>query len=170
METIHKRLSESQRIFFNNIYNCTDKEMYFYGSIMRPDYIPEKSDIDVDIFTDNMSSTIHKLCQLLDIEKTNFRSFILKIDNKIVHGFKTRYLNKEVNINTELSLYDEQYKSLVLHDHSSLFVLPLHITIVLCIVKFLYYYVGCISNQMYRRIKRFLMNANDEVSFVVLDS
>jgi predicted nucleotidyltransferase len=170
METINKKLSESQRVFFNNICNCTDKTMYFYGSIMRPDYISEKSDIDVDIFTDNMPSTIHKLCQLLDIEKTKFNPFILKIDNKIVRGFKARYVNKEININTELSLYDEKYKDLVLHDHSSLFVLPLHISIALCIVKFFYYYVGCIPNQTYRRIKRFLMNANDETKFVLLYS
>ena len=61
MEEINKKLTDKQREFFNNLSIYIDKPIYFYGSIYRVDYLPGKSDIDIDIFTDNESSTIQIL-------------------------------------------------------------------------------------------------------------
>ena len=61
MDDIKNNLTQNEEVFFENLSLYIDKEIYFYGSIWRHDYIKGKSDIDIDIFTDNESSTIQKL-------------------------------------------------------------------------------------------------------------
>jgi tRNA nucleotidyltransferase (CCA-adding enzyme) len=50
MEKINKRLTDRQKHFFNDLSIYINEPIYFYGSIYRTDYIPGKSDIDVDIY------------------------------------------------------------------------------------------------------------------------
>ena len=66
MDINHKKLTQPQRDMLNKISIYIDKPIYIYGSINRFDYIPNKSDIDIDIFTENESSTINILSNLLN--------------------------------------------------------------------------------------------------------
>lgn len=75
---INNRLTQNEKIFFDNLSNYIDKKIYFYGSIQRPDYIKGKSDIDIDIFTDNESSTIQKLCNFLNKKKVILEKYFIK--------------------------------------------------------------------------------------------
>lgn len=168
MEAIKNKLTSDEIIFFENMSMYIDKEIVFYGSIQRPDYIKGKSDIDIDIFTDNESSTIQQLCSFLDIQKYDFKKSVYKINDTMVYGSKVEYSDNSKNINVEISVYNEKYKNLVLYDHNNCRYLPFYITVVLYIIKFLYYNLGVMSNKMYKRCKRFLMNPNDEVKFVSL--
>jgi len=62
MEIINNnRLDDKQKIFFNRLKTCIGEPIYFYGSILRPDYTPKKSDIDICIYTDNIQATCMKL-------------------------------------------------------------------------------------------------------------
>jgi len=106
MIDINKRLTENQKDFFNKLSLYIDKPIYFYGSITRDDYIPGKSDIDVDIFTENESSTIHLLCNFLKIKKQDLRKSLYKINNNMVYGYKVKY-NDEIN-NTKTQLNNLQ--------------------------------------------------------------
>lgn len=169
MDVVNNRLNEKQRDFFRKFCNYTGEQIYFYGSIQRMDYIKGKSDIDIDIFTNNLPSLIHKISMFLNIEKHNFRKTIFKLGNNVIYGSKTMYINEENDIKVEISLYDEKYKSLVLADHKRGCNLPLYITIALYIVKVLYYEFGIISIDVYRRIKNILINS-DELRFIVLDN
>ena len=63
--------------------NYLETSLYFYGSIQRNDYVPDKSDIDVDLFTENINGTITKMQHFLDVDKTKFKKFIYKINNNI---------------------------------------------------------------------------------------
>jgi len=167
---INNRLTQNENIFFENLSKYIDKQVYFYGSIQRPDYVKGKSDIDVDIFTDNESSTIQKLCNFLNLKKSDFRKVFYKIDNTMVYGYKTKY-NDEINkINIELSVYNDKYKTIVLSDHANCNYLPFYITISLFIIKFFYYTLGIMPNNVYKRLKRFLMNKNDELKFILVDN
>ena len=107
MEEINKKLTDKQREFFNNLSIYIDKPIYFYGSIYRVDYLPGKSDIDIDIFTDNESSTIQILCNHLNINKSEFRKSFYKIDTTVVRGFKGKYKDETKNIDVEISRYNK---------------------------------------------------------------
>ena len=170
MDIVKDRLTENESVFFDKLSLYIDQEIYFYGSIQRPDYVKGKSDIDIDIFTENESSTIHKLCSFLHLKKSDFRKAVYKINNTVVYGFKSKYQDEVNNINIEISVYNNKYKMLVLYDHNNCRYLPIYVTIALFIVKFLYYTLGIISDKVYRRCKQFLMNPGDELKFIVVDS
>lgn len=166
--TIKNKLTLPEQIFVENLSMYIDKTIYFYGSILRSDYMKGKSDIDIDIFTDNSSSTIQKICNLLNIKKYEFKKFILKIDNTIVNGYKIKY--KAEFINTEISVYDEKYKNIILQEHNIAYNLPLYASIALFIIKQLFYNLKLISSKTYKNCKRFIMNKNGELKFIELES
>lgn len=170
METIKHKLTQNEEYFFENISKYIDKEIYFYGSIQRTDYIKGKSDIDIDIFTENENSTIYKLCNYLHIKRSEFRKIIYKTNNTLIYGYKTKYKDPDNKIDVEISVYNEKYKSLVLYDHNNGCFLPIYITIALIIVKFLYYNLGIISENSYKVCKQFLMNPNNELRFILVDN
>ena len=86
MDINHKKLTQNQRDILNQISIHIDKPIYIYGSINRLDYIPGKSDIDIDIFTENESSTINILSTLLNLNKIKFKKSVFKIDSTMVFG------------------------------------------------------------------------------------
>lgn len=170
MDITDKKLTQNQKDMLNKISIYLDKPIYMYGSIHRSDYIPGKSDVDIDIFTENESSTINILSNLLNLNKTNFRKSIFKIDSFMVFGYKTKYVDEANCINFEISIYNEKYKNIVLYEHNNGRFLPFYITIVLHIIKILFYNLNLISKKCYKRCKRFLMNPNDELKFIELDN
>lgn len=170
MDVVKTRLTQNEEIFFESLSLYIDKEIYFYGSIQRPDYVKGKSDIDIDIFTDNESSTVEKLCSFLGIKKSEFRKIVYKINNVMIYGFKTKYTDETKKINVEISVYNDKYKNVVLYDHNNCRYLPFYITIALFIIKFFYYTLGIMPDKLYKRCKQFLMNPNDEMKFILMDN
>jgi len=169
-DKINKRLTEYQKDFFDKLSVYIDKPIYFYGSINRNDYLPGKSDIDIDIFTDNESSTISMLCTYLNLNKSSFRKSLYKINSKMVYGYKGNYEDELNNIKVEISIYNNKYKYIVLQDQEDSRILPLYVTILLLIVKFLFYNLGVISKQTYAKCKRYLMNNGGELKFILVDN
>lgn len=170
MDINHKKLTQPQRDMLNKISIYIDKPIYIYGSINRFDYIPNKSDIDIDIFTENESSTINILSTILNLNKTNFSKILSKINSSLIFGYKTTYLDKVNGIKFEISIYNEKYKNIVLYDHNNGRFLPFYITSVLYIIKILFYNLNLISKKFYKRCKRFLMNPGDELKFIEFDN
>jgi predicted nucleotidyltransferase len=170
MEQINKKLTEKQKQFLNNLSIHIDKPIYFYGSIYRADYFPGKSDIDIDIFTDNETSTIQMLCNFLNINRNEFKKSFYKLDATLVRGFKGKYKDESNNINVEISIYNDKYKTIVLDEHNKGKSMPLYISILLIIVKFCYYNLGIISNDIYNYIKRIVMNPGAELKYILVYS
>ena len=169
MDINNKKLTQSQRDMLNKISIYIDKPIYIYGSINRMDYIPNKSDIDIDIFTENESSTINILSNLLNLNKTDFKKSIYKIGSFMAYGYKTKYLDEVNGIKFEISIYNEKYKSIVLYDHHNLD-FPFYKTFILYIIKILFYNLNLISKKNYSSCKNFLMHPNDENRFILLRS
>jgi len=173
METTKNKLSINEEIFFNSLKNYINKPIYFYGSIQRDDYLPQKSDIDIDIFTDNIDSTLHLLQNFLNLQKSDFKKSLYKMDktNTVIPGYKTKYVDPE-GLNVEISLYDEKYKTEILREHQSKFNLPFYITVVLLFFKLLYYNLNIIPLSWYSKWKKFVTNYcfdNNKAEFVILD-
>jgi hypothetical protein len=169
METTKNEITPEQRDFFDKLKNYINKPIYFYGSVQRNDYFPGKSDFDVDIFTDNESSTIYQLCNFLDLKKSDFKKFVYKINNEVVNGYKVNYKDETKHFKIEIGLYNEKFKEIVIKDHLKDFELPLYVSVILIILKFLFYKLEIISKQTYKRLKRFLMNDQDELKFIIVD-
>lgn len=176
METTRNKLTPYEKTFLNNLSEYLDTKLYFFGSIQRPDYLPGSSDIDVDIFTNNENSTIVKLMNFLNLERSSFKKFVWKLNNfndKLAHGYKVMYKNTERNFAVEFSIYNEKYKREVLYEHNDKKDIPFYISILLIIIKFLFYTLHIIPGDWYTQSKRFILSKmllKKDDHFVVIDT
>jgi predicted nucleotidyltransferase len=174
METTKNEMDVYSKIFFLKLGNYLDTQIYYFGSIQRNDYFPGKSDIDVDIFTDNVQSTIIKLQNFFGIEKYKFKRFVYKLHKtkKMVTGYKVKYEDPSNNFLTEISIYDEKDKEYVLIEHNSKALLPFYISWLLIILKTFYYKLGILSEDIYSYLKKiiidFMVEGEDD-EFVTID-
>ena len=174
METTKNEMDDYSKNFFNKLGNYLDVKIYYYGSIQRNDYFPGKSDIDVDLFTDNVSSIIIKLNNLLGVEKYKFKKFVYRLHktNKIVYGNKVKYEDPDNNFLTEMSIYDEKDKEAVLIEHNSKAILPFYVSWFLIILKTFYYNLGILSEDLYSYLKNIIMDfmvEGEDSEFVTTD-
>jgi len=104
METTKNEMDAYSRNFFFKLGNYLDTQIYYFGSIQRNDYFPGKSDIDVDLFNDNIQSKIIKLQNFLDVEKYKFKKFVYKLHKtkKVVYGYKVKYEDQTNNFFTKI--------------------------------------------------------------------
>ena len=160
METTKNKLTEYQTNFFNKLGNYLDTKIYFYGSIQRNDYFPKSSDIDVDVFTDSIESTIIKLQSFLKLERSDFSKFVYRLHktDKVVYGYKVKYKNLTNSFKTEISIYNEKDKEAVLIEHNFKTKLPFYISFFLVILKNLYYNLGILPKNIYIYIKKLIMD------------
>jgi predicted nucleotidyltransferase len=176
METTRNKLTPQEQIFFNKLSNYLDTKLYFFGSIQRGDYLPNSSDIDVDIFTENENSTITKLMNFLNVERNKFKKFVWKLNNfnnELVYGYKIMYKSAENKFSVEISIYNEKYKHKILYEHNDKKDIPLYATVLLIILKFLYYTLHIIPFSWYVKSKKFVLSKmlfKKDDHFVVIDN
>lgn len=174
METTINKMPDYAENFYQRLNNYLNNNVYFYGSVQRADYFPEDSDIDVAIFTDNVSSTLNKISCFLKKNKNEFKRFVIKLvnSNKIATGYKVMYVEPENNFKTEFSVYDEKYKNDILKECYLKNNLPLYSVFLLQILKLIYYKLNIISYETYSYLKDIAINkitGNSNGSFVILD-
>jgi hypothetical protein len=173
METVKNDLPIEVKMFFNELKQYIDKPLYFYGSIQRNDYLPNHSDIDIDIFSDNINSTLTKLQYFLRVKKSKFKKIIWKQSEKegqrqgqgqdegLIYGYKIFYKNNQLgnfHFSSEISIYDIHYKSAVLSQHRKKMNIPFYISWLLIFVKFLFYNIHIINYNTYKNIKHYLLS------------
>jgi hypothetical protein len=178
METTRNKLSPYETVFFDKLSNYLNTKLYYFGSIQRYDYFQGISDIDVDIFTDNVSRTISQIKNYLNIGKNSITKFFYKIDKedskyKLVNGYKIGYKDHKNSLNVEFSIYNEEIKEDVLAEHNRKNTLPYYVTFFLVIIKYLFYVFSIIPTSVYKFCKNFLMNTcidGKDAEFVVVDN
>jgi predicted nucleotidyltransferase len=173
METTKNEMSEYEKHFFNKLSNYLDTKIYFYGSIQRSDYFPGSSDIDVDIFSDNMSTTISKLQHFFAVKHNEFKKVVYKLrtSNKIVHGYKFKYNDPLNKLNTEFSIYDEKYKDVILMEHGSRLTMPFYTSWILIILKYFFYNLGILPKEYFIYLKNLAIDSIDgkNAIFIVIE-
>jgi hypothetical protein len=169
MESTKNKISPETQMFFDKLSNYLDTKLYYYGSVQRDDYVDGKSDIDVDIFTSDEKGTTLKLQSFLNLPQSKFKRVVnrLHTTNKIVYGQKVKY--NRGGINAEFSVYNERNKADILLEHNSKSVLPWFISLLLIILKFVYYRLCLLPTSWYIYWKNGLMNSvNDyDAKFVI---
>lgn len=132
----------------------------FYGSALRGDFVPNKSDLDIAIFTDNASDTIVKLQSFFGA--VSVKHVVWKLNQHLIHGHKINTVlrgNDHQQYDCELSIYGTQYKSIVVADYRKGLDVPLIPFVMLCVVKWLHYIVPVLSPPMYAHCKRFILDS-----------
>ena len=61
----------------------------------------------------NLPFFINEWETFLNLNKTDFKKSIFKIDSFMVFGYKTKYLDNSNDINFEISIYNEKYKKIM---------------------------------------------------------
>lgn len=162
METIHanNKLSEHAASFFNRLRDYLETPVYFYGSILRSDYVDGHSDIDTDIFTDNEGRTISQMSAFLHIPTRKFKKIIWRsrITNRLIYGHKVMYDDTENSLKVEFSIYNEKNKEEILTTHLSKSNLPTYASVILWILKTLFYHLHLISIENYRFLKNITLS------------
>ena len=84
METTKNELPKNAKDFFYKLSDYLDTKFYYFGSVQRTDYVAGKSDIDIDIFTENEHSIITKMQHFLGVSKKEFKLCVMNfaIKNK----------------------------------------------------------------------------------------
>ena len=159
METTKNKLPKDVYLFLNNLKTYLGTTLYFYGSIQRSDYM-SGSDLDICIFTDNEISTIEKMSHYLNIPNYKFKKTISKYndDLAIIYGHKLMYDFSELSLPIEFAIYNEKNKKNVLNEHNSKVDLPFYISVLLLIIKTIYYRFHLINIKTYKKIKRFIFS------------
>lgn len=155
MNNIPTILPKKTQDLFRKIENDLDTELYFYGSVTRSDYVPNKSDIDVAIFSDNEYSDMSKLQHILHAKKSNFDKIVWKLNGNMIYGYKI----KIKDINCEISVFNNDFKEILLDEYTkpnknqSIFVYCL-----IYILKTFYYQIPLLPKKTYIELKRYIMN------------
>jgi hypothetical protein len=172
METTKNELPQNIKNFFYHLSEYLDTKFLYFGSVQRSDYIPGKSDIDIDVFTDNEYSLMTKMQHYLHVSKKDFKKVAWIIKDTPIYGYKLQYQNKKENINAEFSIYNEKFKDVILAEHNSKKLLPFYVTFILYILKFFYYQFPILDKKTYDYLKRILINNivrnGEDAKFLVL--
>ena len=110
---------------------------------------------------------------LLNVSKQDFKKFVSKPLKKqgIIHGYKLKYKEPENNFKTELSVYDIKYKDDILYEHGRKQNLPFIVSMMLIIIKFLYFNICIIPKNIYLDLKNYIVDLVDDdyKGFVAFD-
>jgi predicted nucleotidyltransferase len=171
MNKIRNDFNPNLKKFFINLQNYLDTELYFYGSVNRSDYVHNKSDIDIAIFTDNEYSIMTKLQHYLHVKHDAFDKIVWKLEGTIVYGYKIK-CDKHTNSKCEIAIYNNDFKEIILKDMRKYNSIPFHIGILLFILKTLHYTFPILSSKTYSAYKRVVFNQiminKKDTSFVLL--
>jgi predicted nucleotidyltransferase len=157
MNTIRDDFPKDVKLFFKKLNHYLDTDLYFYGSVNRTDYVHDKSDIDIAVFTDNEYSIMTKLQHFLHVNKNAFDKVVFKLEGKMVYGYKIK-CEKYINIKCEIAIYNNDFKDILLNDMKRYQSLPVYISILLFMLKSIYYTFPIISQKTYSEYKRYLFN------------
>jgi hypothetical protein len=170
----YNRLPDKTVELLRRIELTTQCPLYFYGSVQRIDYIPNKSDIDIDIFTDNVSQVLNQIKSILQFPENKIKKTVLKINskNRVIFGYKFVYTDKKHNLFLEISVFDKKYREDVLTYHMSKTSIPWYITPPLLALKYMFYTLNVIPVTAFHFCKKFLMdntsgNGNNAKYFIM---
>jgi hypothetical protein len=108
------------------------------------------------------------------LDKDDFKKILNRLNstNQVVSGHKLKYKEPENNFVVEFSIYNEKYKKEILQQHNGKKDLPYIVTILLIILKFLYYTLNILPKFIYVPCKKFFLSfmiGKKNTDFVIID-
>lgn len=158
MNIIPTVLPKKMQKYFVDLKNYLDTELYFYGSVIRNDYIKNKSDVDLCIFTDNEQSILNKLKFYLHINSKNIKKIIKKYENNeiVIYGYKIPCTIDDIRC--EIFVHNEKFKNSLLNEMQAPLRAPFYVNLFLYILKIFHYTIPLLSVETYKIIKNYYIN------------
>jgi hypothetical protein len=157
-DQITKNLTKKESDFFHKLSDYLDTKLYYYGSVTRDDYVPNKSDIDIAIFTDNEHSIMSKMQHFLHAKRNAFDKIAWKLNGQLIYGYKIKCIDYN-GINCEISIYNKEFKTILIDDYNKpLKNQTLLIYVLLNVLKFLYYQIPLLPKSTFIELKRYILN------------
>ena len=156
MEKYKDKLDDYKYNFLLDLQTHLNQELIFFGSINRMDYFKNNSDIDLAIITDNTHSVLFKIQHYLNVDKTNIKKIYQQFNKKttnIVRGYKIKYKDVDRNFRFDLVVYDEKYRPFVLDNIYKHNTMPIVLSTLLYILKFLFYKLYLFPKSFFIQIK-----------------
>jgi hypothetical protein len=155
---IKNKLTNEQIDFIEQLQEYCDAEFRFYGSIERKDYFEGSSDIDIDVFTSNLHSTVFKIRQFLSTPNDNVQNILWSTTKPTFSKFKCKKIKFKNNfIKLELGIYDIKYKIKLINVREYKRNIPYHGLVILFIIKLMFYKFNIISTSQLASCKKYLM-------------
>jgi len=154
LEDIKNKLTKNQYIYFFGLKELIDLPIYFIGSIARTDYIPDKSDLDIEIFSDNILSTKLKIEHLFNYQYKKLKFIIFYINDKPVSGYKYYFEDHTRGIKFDFSVYNIECKDILLQHRKKEIYLPFTYSVFFYMLKYLYYNLNIINKNIYSKLKQ----------------
>jgi predicted nucleotidyltransferase len=180
MELPKHPLTHNQSIFLSNLRTFMNEPLYFYGSILRGDYLPGLSDIDVLLFSDDDTNDSKKLVRYFkhlrskeqdDNVHIKLSRFVYhsKEIKRIISGYKVMYQDLEKAIPIEITIYNKEHKNLILHEQQKKADLSFWVIWFLIIFKTLAYKYRVISEDIFKVVKEklFIWVSGIEGTFIM---
>lgn len=160
MDDIKEKIGENKCYFLQKLENYIENKLIYFGSIKRCDYMPENSDIDIAIITDNINSTLKRLQNFLNLHDNKIRKIVQKIPKKdgVIYGYKTNYDDLDNGLSLEIVIYDKKYEKYIMEHIDVVNNIPIYILLPLIILKILYYKLHIISKENLKYFKAIILH------------
>ena len=160
METPKHPLTIQQSRFLSKVRSVLPEKLYFYGSILREDFLPGISDIDVLYFTkDNLKKTVDDLYRFLlqDTKKTRLQQLQFLYHStetkKVISGYKIKYTSIDSGMVIEISFYEFPFKEMIMKEQLRKADIPVFVVYSMLILKVLAYKYRVLPENLFRWIK-----------------
>jgi hypothetical protein len=173
IEKIKHNLKKKEYNYFLHLQNEIELPLFFIGSITRSDFFPDNSDVDIEVFSNNITSTKLKVENIFNngkIEKDKY--IVFKINGIPFSGCKYHVSNERDNIRFDFTIYKKECQNIILYYRDMEINIPFLFTTILVILKYLRYYLNLINSFQYSYIKKqlwYLYN-NQKTTSIVLYS
>lgn len=160
MERIPRWLPDGIRRQLQQLQQYLDisDPLCFYGSVLRGDFIPHKSDIDIAIFTDDTNHVLTKVKHFFHITNHNHvKKIVWKLNDNLIHGYKVEVTLQD-KCHCEISLYSKKDKPALIDDYRKGQDIPIIPLLMLCAVKWFYYVIPILPTNMYASCKKFIID------------
>jgi len=154
LNKIKEKLDKKEYDFFYNLQEQIELPLYFFGSITRSDFMKGKSDFDIEVFSENITSTKYKVDYLLNylFKKREPKYMVFKINDNPISAYKYYFQNEEIHF--DFFIYKKESQKLLLYYQKNVETnITFAFSICLFIIKYLHYYLGIIDDKQYLFIK-----------------
>jgi len=178
LNKIKDKLSKEQYSYFLELQEKIELPLFFFGSITRNDYNADRSDIDIEVFSDNIKSTKVKIECLFNYysKKDENKLIVFKIDNVPFSGYKYSHSTIGKDNHFDLTLYKKVCQPELLYNRNIETNLNFTATIFFYILKFLHYDLNIINitgDKNYSNLKKIfwsLYNSKKSLSKTITET
>ena len=113
LNEIKDKLNKNQYLYFLQLQQEIDLPLYFIGSIARSDFVKGKSDLDIEVFSENIKSSKLKIEAILKYynKKNENRILTFKINDIPFSGYKYSHKISKDDKYFDLTLYKKSCKT-----------------------------------------------------------